>query len=351
MGGPDSFYTPMHIANQLISYVELSQILTVADFCVGDGRLLDAAHRRFPWAKLYGFDIDGEIIEQLARQHDDWGLRVCDFTDDEHAKEVIHTLQREFDLILLNPPFTCRGSIINIVNCDGLSFKVSTAMMFVLKALRYMSMRGGMYAILPISCIYSQKDRLAWNYLKSNYNAVVLSEYCRITFHGKCAPSITLVYIGNQMHSSSEVGSKQNDVKLSTQVNKVTRGRVRMQDLLYSDNKKDLRLIHTTNLQNGKLVNVRRIEGYHNYVESGYGVLIPRVCNPNQGKVVIKKNKWKFILSDCVIFLKTDTLQQACDVYDFIINNWRNFVRLYSGTGAQYTTLERVKTMFPENDR
>ena len=29
------------------------------------------------------------------------------------------------------------------------------------------------------------------------------------------------------------------------------------------------------------------------------------------------------------------------------MNNWQVFVRLYSGTGAQYTTIERVKAMFP----
>ena len=347
MGGPDSFYTPTYLAEQLVGYIPDCGIQSVADFCVGDGRLLAAAHQRFPNAMLFGVDIDHDVIKVLLSQHCDWELRVCDFTNDEQVNKII---QKEFDLILLNPPFSCKGSIINIIEFEGMTFKVSTAMMFLLKAIRFLSEKGTMYAILPVSCVYSQKDRKAWNYLESKYNAYILAEHNRITFSGKCAPNIALVSIGKLKNEISEIHRQSHKI-LSNAVIEVTRGSVRMQGLNYSECKKDVRLIHTTNLLNGRLTEVARIKGNYNRVEDGYGVLIPRVCNPNPQKIVLLKRKEKFVLSDCVIFLRTENADKAKEVYNSIMNNWQDFVQLYSGTGAQYTTLERVKKAFPEDKR
>ena len=285
MGGPDSFYTPVYMAEQLVGYVSESDIHTIADFCVGDGRLLAAVHKRFPNAQLFGMDIAQDIVNKLASQHSDWVLTICDFINDEQVEKIVPQLLKEFDLILLNPPFSCRGSIINTVDYEGIRFKVSTAMMFILKAIRFLSKNGGMYAILPISCVYSQKDRKAWTFLKRQYNAHVLAEYSRINFARKCAPNIALVYIGNQRHEIQE-NQKQSSNILSSSVIKVTRGSVRMQGLKYTEDRKGIRLIHTTNLLNGKLVNVSKIEENVNSTECGYGVLIPRVCNPNPKKIV-----------------------------------------------------------------
>ena len=346
MGGPDSFYTPVYMAEQLVGYVPESDVHTIADFCVGDGRLLTAVHKRFPNAQLFGMDIDRDIVNKLASQHADWVLTICDFIDDEKVDKIVSRHLKEFDLILLNPPFSCKGSIINIVECEGIRFKASTAMMFILKAIRFLSKNGGMYAILPISCVYSQKDRKAWKYLEKQYNACVLSEHSRISFAGKCAPNIALVYMGNQIHAFQETARLSNNI-LSSLVVEVTRGSIRMQGLKYTENRGGVRLIHTTNLLRGKLINVAKIEGNLNRVECGYGVLIPRVCNPNPQKIVLMNKLQKFVLSDCVIFLRTETLEHAKVVYESIMNNWQVFVRLYSGTGAQYTTIERVKTMFP----
>ena len=343
MGGPDSFYTPTYLAEQLVGYIPDCGIHSVADFCVGDGRLLAAAHQRFPNAMLFGMDIDQDVIKALLSQHCDWELRVCDFTNDEQVNKII---QKEFDLILLNPPFSCKGSIINIIEFEGMTFKVSTAMMFIMKALRFLSKNGTMYAILPVSCVHSQKDRKAWNYLESKYNAYILAEHNRITFSGRCAPNIALVSIGKPNNNIPEIHRSSYKI-LSDAVIEVTRGSVRMQGLNYSECKKDVRLIHTTNLLKGRLTNVARIKGNYNRVEDGYGVLIPRVCNPKPQKIVLLKRKEKFVLSDCVIFLRTESVGKAKEVYESIMNNWQDFVQLYSGTGAQYTTIERVKEAFP----
>lgn len=106
------------------------------------------------------------------------------------------------------------------------------------------------------------------------------------------------------------------------------------------------KLIHTTNMQNGSLVHLKSIvPGLVARVE-GFGVVIPRVCNPNPSKIVLLDGSESYVLSDCVIVLRSASKHDAVSVRQYILNNWAAFVSIYKGTGAQYTTLARVKDLF-----
>lgn len=344
MVGPDSFYTPQPLADKLASYISEKNIKSAIDFCIGDGDLLKAVQHRFKGIKYYGTDISDEAIAKIQKENCEWTLGICDFRSDESINKLSFLRKRKFDLIMFNPPFTCKGSNIERITFDGNDFKVSTAMLFVLKAMNYLSPGGGMYAILPISCVYSQKDRVAWNYLKSKYNACILEEPKRYYFHSKCSPNIVLVYIGSNYKEGITLKKYADFSKLP--VNDIVRGSLRMQNLDYSKSKKALRLIHTTNLQNGKLYKLKRVIPSSHLIVGGFGVVIPRVCNPNPNKIVVVDGDKTYVLSDCVIFLKTDTMADAENVKDYILNHWQSFIEIYKGTGAQYTTMERVKTLF-----
>lgn len=119
-----------------------------------------------------------------------------------------------------------------------------------------------------------------------------------------------------------------------------------MQNLKYSKSPKAMPLIHTTNLQKGGLVNLKRIMTGQNTLVSGSGVVIPRVCNPTPNKVALLDEETVYVLSDCTIVLQTQTRIDAEKLRDSIIEHWYDFVTVYKGTGAQYTTLERLKTLF-----
>lgn len=86
-------------------------------------------------------------------------LGECDFKDDDSVNNVQFLHDNTFDLVVLNPPFTCKGSVVEHLEFEREEFKVSTAMLFSMRVLRYLSERGGLYAILPISCVYSEKDK------------------------------------------------------------------------------------------------------------------------------------------------------------------------------------------------
>lgn len=354
MSGTDSYYTPSPLADKLTSFVSVPHVKSAIDFCVGDGDLLKAVSRRYKNVKFYGIDISDDALNKLASDCPDWLLSQCDFLDDERLNSVPFLKKRKFDLIVMNPPFTCKGSIIEHVEFEGVEYKVSTAMHFLMRALRYLGGNGGVYAILPISCVYSEKDSKAWKYLKEHYNACILDESERVYFSKKkvkkteetvrCSPNIVMVYAGHNSVKSQEI------IKhiefLQFPVKDVIRGSIRMQSPAFSRSKKAVKLIHTTNIQKGTLVNLKRVLSSSSQQVNGYGVVIPRVCNPNPMKIALLDGISTYALSDCVIVLRTDTMLEAEQVRQGILENWANFVTIYKGTGAQYTTLKRAKELF-----
>lgn len=346
MTGIDSYYTPANLADKLIKFVGNRQVRNAIDFCVGDGNLLKAAARQMKDILLYGTDISHDALKKLSVDCPDFSLDYCDFRDDESISSVSFLSDIQFDLILLNPPFTCKGSIVEHINFNEQEFKVSTAMFFLMRALRFLSDNGGLYAIMPISIIYSEKDKKAWEYLKTYYHACVLEEPSRVYFSKKCSPNIVLVYVGKYENKGLKYDSLTKFEHLP--VLSVTRGRIRMNGIGYSDKKTAIPLIHTTNLQHGALVNLKKIDVKEKVI-SGYGVVIPRVCNPNKNKIVVIDGTQRYVLSDCVIFLKTASIDDAVSLQTYILSNWDNFKMIYKGTGAQYTTLKRLKTLLGLN--
>ena len=344
MSGPDSYYTPPLLADKLVSFIVSSNISSAVDFCVGDGDLLKAVAKRYGDVELYGTDISDDALTKLSNDCPDWHLGKCDFRKDDSIGEVTFLIKRKFDLIVLNPPFTCKGSVVENITFEGIEYRVSTAMLFLMRALKFLASNGGLYAILPISCVYSVKDRKAWNYLKDHYNACILEEPNKVSFTSKCAPNIVLVYVGYYKVNGIE---KSNAFDFSSlPVTSILRGCVRMQNPKYSTSKNAVSLIHTTNLQKGELVKLKRIMTGQNILVSGNGVVVPRVCNPTPNKVALLDEETVYALSDCIIVLQTSTRIDAERLRDGIIEHWCDFVTVYKGTGAQYTTLERLKALF-----
>lgn len=338
----DSFYTPPSLSKRLADSVVTNEVRSIADFSIGGGELIKALVPRFHEAEIYGVDISQEVIQELKKQYADWNLAVCDFMDEKSRNTIGFLEENSFDLIVQNSPFTCKGSTIYNVDFDGRLFKVSIAMLFLLTALKYISEQGGVYAILPISCIYSQKDHEAWRYLKECYNACVLEEPKRYYFSKKCSPNIVLVYAGSYKVKSkvAVMDSPFNNFGVS----KIVRGAVKMQNLTFSSSYESFPLVHTTNMKNGGLVGLKNIIG--NKIVEGPGVLIPRVCNPNPGKIVLLNEGMRVVLSDCVMLLQTGSQEEAKKLKELIHFNWNAFEGLYKGTGARYTTVSLLYETF-----
>ena len=345
MPGPDAYYTPDGLAGKLLSFV-VDTPRTAIDFCVGDGGLLKATEHRYEDVSCYGIDISQEVIDGLAIRHPSWHLAQCDFREAEALTEIPFLQESTFDLIVLNPPFTCRGSSVEKVMIGEKEYHVSTAMSFLVGALPYMSENGAIYAILPVGCVYSQKDRKCWEYLKKEYYACVLNEVQKAYFNKKCTPNIVLVYLGRIPYAGERVELRFGDGQLNFSLNGISRGHLSVYEMKrIKPGKMRLPFIHTTNMRNGQLVDVGFTKKGLKESVKGNGVLIPRVCNPNIEKVVVFDGK-EAILSDCVVLLQTRTKRQAEQLKRHLIMNWDEFKKIFVGTGARYVTMERLRAYF-----
>lgn len=344
MGGPDSYYTPDSLAERLLSYVE-GNPKTVADFCVGDGGLLEAASNRFKGIACYGIDISMDVIETLKARQAKWRLHTCDFKSSEERGEVPFLRRKRMQLIVLNPPFTCRGSKVEVVKFEEKKYHISTALSFVVASLPYLANKGGLYAILPISCVYSEKDGKCWKYLQEHYFGQVLEVVNRVYFTGRCSPNIAIVYFGKQPYSNKGT-ALQKEWRSSVKIEDIQRGSLGIYLAKTTEEQtKGRRFIHTTNMRKGELTETKRVLQVQCSSIVGYGVLIPRVCNPSTEKIVVFEGE-ESVLSDCVVFLKTKTLKQAQELKEYLLKNWKDFSSLYRGTGARYVTMTKLREVF-----
>ena len=72
---------------------------------------------------------------------------------------------------------------------------------------------------------------------------------------------------------------------------------------------------------------------------------IPRVGNPTKNKIVIANLSQTYLLSDCVIAIKSqfDILNT---MKTLIMNNWTEFSSLFKSTCAPYVTVKQIQAFF-----
>lgn len=132
-----------------------------------------------------------------------------------------------------------------------------------------------------------------------------------------------------------------NRIELKVKIDKITRGQLSMNEIIEDPNSTKF-LIHSTNLRNNQIVNVK-YKVKNNYpLNYGPGVVIHRVGNPKPSKVCTMKEEEKYILSDCLVLIKTETHTDSKKLKNYILSNWSSFESLYKGTGAKYITLNRL---------
>ena len=336
----DSFYTPEILADKLLSYLgNEREFQNVVDFCVGDGELLRAAHKRWPKIQCFGSDISFDAIKRTKERHPTWLLSNFDFLKPRSIKSSkLFRNKKDFDLILLNPPFSCWGGTLNHSVLNGLNFSSSTSIKFILEALKFLSPCGVIYAILPLSVAYSQKDKKVWTFLKEKYNLTVLEETSTKYFKN-CTPNIILVSLNdyNQTGMSKlSIRSDNNIFKLE-----VFRGKLSIfKKEMYLGS---IYLIHTTNLKNNRIQGLVTRVNYESSVIKGPAVLIPRVGKPDVSKVCIINSDDEYCLSDCIFAIKCESENLSYTIFSLLVNKWDVFSQLYRGTGAHYITKDKIE--------
>jgi tRNA1(Val) A37 N6-methylase TrmN6 len=335
----DSHYTPSALAEYLVSRIKKKKVKTIADFCVGEGNLLKAAQKKWSSAIFFGNDVSRQVIRLLKQKYPKWKLESCDFLN-QKSRNNSNQFKKKYDVILLNPPFTCRGSIIKQVFFDNVEYNVSTAMAFFIESIKYLSTDGVLYAILPQSVAYSQKDEKIRKYLSEKYDFKIFEEIENQEFE-KCSPSIILAAIKDK---KLHVPENRLFAQINTEIKilEVKRGKISMYKIKKA-RKNTLPLVHSTNIRDNTIENITYNVKEDASKIKGPAVLINRVGQPDIRKICIIPSKKEYALSDCIIGIKTKTANDSKLLKKIIIDNWSSFSNLYKGTGAKYITVKRIR--------
>lgn len=347
----DRFYTPPQLAEKVVR-MACSDALPerVADFAAGSGGLLHAALTRWPGAEIVATDIDRQAVEHLRRSNATWRVGKCDFLNrNSRARcRVLSEIRGGVPLVLLNPPFSCRGGRRWSAGLNGTGVRVSKALAFVITAISYLAPEGQIVAILPAGTVRSDGDRRAWELLRAICCCKSAAMDGRKTFAG-CYPQTIIVRLKlRSRHVRLEkVRLWRSAYVKATKATTVSiiRGTFQMHTLQRYRSSSSVPLLHTTSLDRTEVVAPRvRVSTSRRKVR-GPAVLLPRVGQPDPAKICLYMKKEPVALSDCVLALRCTTCADARSVRQVLLKNWGVLETLYGGTCARYITIMRLTNL------
>lgn len=347
----DKYYTSPELADELISHFSGPLPKRIADFAIGDGALLKSAIKIWPNAYITGNDFDSSLRVSLSISMPNLNFYSIDFLDKQQQYEVFGKLPLEelFDLIVLNPPFSCSGNTKVETDFNGMLIKCSKAMAFISESTKFLSKHGQLLAIVPESSLFSQKDDLIRKNLANNFDMVDIGIPNSYGFKG-CSVRVRLIKL---VRKSVESGLER---KANRPKRKIFRADNNYSVLLMrgsvpNSQKNSIPIgvpfVHTTNLKNNSVVCDKRTVELRRIV-SGPAIFIPRVGRPSPKKISIH-SEGNVVISDCIIAMKTVPEGNEYLLLQQLIDLWENFSSIYSGTCAPYTTINKLRDFIKEN--
>ncbi|MDY7540124.1 N-6 DNA methylase [Undibacterium sp. RTI2.1] len=337
----DAHYTPSEIARQMIMGLPTQfSPNSVADFACGDGALLSEAFKRWPKSQFIANDIDVNLTRRLRRTYGEWSVSAVDFlSESSQQRSKLFSFQKKVDCILINPPFSEKGRAKIESEFFGSQVTAGSTMSFLLRALQFLAPRGYMVAILPDSCFISQRDRGAWNLIKTHFAVQKILTNSRSTFKG-IAASTTVAIL--HYHHIGRVAPPEITPAACLEL-EIIRGKLQMHLVNELTSVNSYPLVHTSNLSKNRvhILGGRTVDYKH--LVNGPAVLVPRVGLVTQEKIAFLPEGETVVLSDCVLAIMCKTNANAKLMSQAILVDWNVFRTAYGGTGAPYTTLERIR--------
>ena len=344
----DTHYTPRFVARKLVAAARNLRPSVIADLCAGRGDLLLEAETVWPDAKYAAVDIDRAVVRHLRRARPSWYVGRCDITNkrSKNHSPVLKRTAKQISLLLLNPPFSCRGATRLSANIDTGTIRTSTAMYFLITALAYLHPAGSAIAVLPFGALHNHRDKAAWEYINSKFEVSVIDLPPVTTFPG-CSASTAIVRLSPPNYRLVEKSHNKFLPLQETRLPQSPPVRIVRGCLPFSRSHTSLSghvLVHSTNLRNEKVL----LNGRH-ATSSCRLILQPAVLLPRVGQITEKKiapfdASTPIVLSDCVIALTTTSFIDAIAVRKRLISNFPLLYAQYAGTGAPFITLKRLTT-------
>jgi hypothetical protein len=288
-------------------------------------------------------DVDEFAIKTLATGIPGATLRHEDFfhfSSDPNGAEDTKRAVTLFDVILLNPPFSCRGNTTISASVGGKLISGSRALAFVARALAYMHKHGELIAILPSSCLTSERDSLLRTTLLEEWDIEPIGG-SRSSAFPRCSVTVDVVRVTRR--KSSSVPPPVPAVHAPV----VRRGRLLlMRGTIAAARSSPVRagfpFVHSTDLVKGEIARPTRWTMEASRMVSGTALLLPRVGRTKVEKIALKRDAAPVVLSDCVMALKTPGMFEESALREVMYEDWQIFSRLYTGSCAPYLTLRSL---------
>lgn len=183
------YYTPSELAQELLQLIpDNAPIAKIADICCGTWNLLNAAHSRFPNAKLTGVDINEKVIGNAIDGATFIATDGRDFANDMEKKG------EHFDLLLSNPPFgLLKGSQkkysgkICVQNFKRYESELLYANYLLLNN------NGYLLVILPVTYVKGSQYKSHRIWIANNFDVLNIIELPTNTFGNKSLHTVALV--------------------------------------------------------------------------------------------------------------------------------------------------------------
>lgn len=339
----DKFESPATVVAAVVSAVSpRTRSPLVADFAAGGGELLAGARKVWPQCRVVGTDIDEVAVRDLVRRFPDGRFGRCDFLS-QRSRSSSPLLRRltDVDVVLLNPPFSCRGARRFTSVLRGRTFESSRALAFVMESLNFVAARGDLVAVLPSGVLTSERDSVPWSYLQSN-GAEVVSDIGRRAFSGAVVNSVVVKVPGrlaaSMCNADRDTGSRHSEPTV-----RVYRGKLPRHQVLHVPSVSAIPYVHTTDLSRRPFgdTSSRVSSSRLGDAVGGPCVLVPRVGNPESIGPTLVESAQRFVMSDCLFALKSDG-DLILQLYRDCRLHWAEISAEYCGTGAKFLTRARL---------
>jgi 16S rRNA G966 N2-methylase RsmD len=348
----DRIYTPGKMADEVIAAIGNISPRIIADFCCGEGSLLISARQKWPKARIFASDIDGEAVRKVGRKLANVSLSILNFMDSDAREKSTEfkNLLKSIDLILLNPPFStyANGKNVCSVAWGRKVYKCSPGVYFLCESLRYLNERNGVLAaIMPDGAMHSLRDMSVLSAIRRSFNIQMTKKFPVNSFVD-CSPSTGCWIVSSKKSDLKFHCDNRSDTRkvsapfLNVMPITLIRGSNQMHRVTFSKASRAVPLFHTAQIDGFSLLKAERMV-ISRQIISGPSVLLSRVCNPKSPKVGLMVSAEPFAISDCLFALTTERVADARRLHKLICDNWSDFKGMYSGTGAQYTTLSHLE--------
>jgi len=341
------YYTPVKIAELLISLIDLKKPKTTIDICCGSCNLLYAAKKKWPKTNLIGVDI-------IHHNSNDVQLFKSD------GRKFAINQKQKYPLILANPPFSILKKNINyslLYKNDFKEYDTSRLEIEMMLANLYLLKKNGLLVIiLPNTFVESERNKLVRTLLAKKYHINKIIKLPDDTFGSAKIKSYALFISKNilchKITKYYEVFTSNNNLSISK--GKIIKQKnIRCGQWLYNNNinilgieikrgnissqmfcKKGIRVLHTSKQNNYWIPSTRYIKKKPKnpiYVKFG-DILISRI-GKSAGQWTVYMGE-KTIISDCLFCLKDDSGQIYKKIRD---RRYNNIIR---GVATPYITIK-----------